>query len=376
MATALPDPGCSPGGTSTSGAGTSTGPGAGAGDPSGTGSPAASGTGLPAAGAVPALSCITVWQSPPGESAPVYAFGLNDDDRPMLAQIGGISQKQDVRGNWFASVASQTGMSYGDQSWTYRHVDGLTYAVGNLSATTSVLGATPQLGGIYLANAGSLDGNAGAGQLDYASSFGRLDYTDATPDADGNTDGTYGKTAGVGMLRYGLSPVVTLEGQMQTAPSLTALGFGTTYSAGRLGTLQAGATQSSFDQNPARRFMVGYDVQVTDAVKLGFSNQQIGAGYSDLSTYDTGAAATHESVNTFSAGVPFWGGTLSGSYSNLTADGRDSARTYGLTHTVALTPNLKLALAADREVVSGDYAMTANITMPVDLFLTTLGLDW
>jgi hypothetical protein len=361
MATALPDPRCSPGGTAP--------PAAGASEPD---SPSATDT---AAGGVPALSCLVVWSNTAGDT-PVYALGLGDDDRPMLAQVGGIYQKAGNRSNWFASVASQSGVIQGDQSLGYRRADGLTYAVGNLSSTTSALGVTPQLGGIYLGNTDSMSSSVGEGRLDYSSSFGRLGYTNASPDIDGNTEGTYGKTAGVGMLRYGLSPGVTLEGQMQTAPSLTAMGFGTTYSAGTLGTLQAGATQSSSTQNAARRLSVGYDVQVTEAVKLGFSNQQIGAGYSDLSTYDTGPATTRESVNTFSAGVPVWGGTLAGTYSDLTADGRDGTRTYGVTHTVAITPNLKLALAADREVVSGDYAMTANITMPVDLFLTGLGFSW
>ncbi|MCK3156812.1 hypothetical protein MZH04_28500, partial [Escherichia coli] len=74
----------------------------------------------------------------------------------------------------------------------------------------------------------------------------------------------------------------------------------TTYSAGDYGTFQAGATQSSFDAASAWRYRFGYNVDVADAVNLGYTNEQIGAGFGDLSTYSGGVAAAPQTRNTLS----------------------------------------------------------------------------
>jgi hypothetical protein len=307
----------------------------------------------------------------------VLALGLQEQDRPLLAGMGlgtGIVSHPAVAGSrWFGGVASNTGITYGDQSLTYREADGVSYAVGNLASSTSAWGPTPQLGGVQLTSTGAPGTPIAPGQFGYSSSVGRLDYTDTSQESGGIT---YGKTAGISSLRYGLSRDVVLEGQMQAAPSLTTMGLGTTYTAGTLGTFQAGATQSSAEQTAAWRYRLGYNVQVADAINLGYSNEQIGSGYSDLASYDAGAAAEHQTRNSLSAGIPVGNGTLAGTYSGLRAGSHDSERRYGLSHTVGLTRDLKLALAADREMISGDYEMTMNLTMPVDLFLTGMGFDW
>jgi hypothetical protein len=43
---------------------------------------------------------------------------------------------------------------------------------------------------------------------------------------------------------------------------------------------------------------------------------------------------------------------------------------------MALAPRVRMALGADREVVSGEYKMGVKLTMPVDDFMGTLGLGW
>ena len=123
---------------------------------------------------------------------------------------------------------------------------------------------------------------------------------------------------GSGTVRYGLTPALTVEGQMQSAPTLTTRGMGTTYQAGDYGTIQAGATQSSFDAVNAWRYRFGYNVDVSENLNLGYTNEQIGAGFGDLSSYGGGGVGTAQTRNTLSAGVPIHGwGTLSGTYSGL-----------------------------------------------------------
>ncbi|ETI07623.1 hypothetical protein L557_2887, partial [Bordetella pertussis STO1-CNMC-0004] len=44
-------------------------------------------------------------------------------------------------------------------------------------------------------------------------------------------------------------------------------------------------------------------------------------------------------------------------------------RRFGLQHSMLLAPSVKFAVGADRDVISGDYEMRANISMPVDAFM-------
>ena len=94
--------------------------------------------------------------------------------------------------------------------------------------------------------------------------------------------------------------------------------MGTTYQAGDYGTIQAGAAKSSFDAVNAWRYRFGYNVDVSENLNLGYTNEQIGAGFGDLSSYGGGGVGTAQTRNTLSAGVPIHGwGTLSGTYSGL-----------------------------------------------------------
>ena len=60
---------------------------------------------------------------------------------------------------------------------------------------------------------------------------------------------------------------------MQSAPTLTTRGMGTTCQAGDYGTIQAGATQSSFDAVNAWRYRFGYNVDVSENLNLGYTQR-------------------------------------------------------------------------------------------------------
>lgn len=86
---------------------------------------------------------------------------------------------------------------------------------------------------------------------------------------------------------------------MQSAPSLTTRGVGTTYAAGELGTFQAGATQSTFDAVNAWRYRFGYNVNLADdAVTLGVATEEVGAGFGDLASFQDGGFAHRQMRNT------------------------------------------------------------------------------
>ncbi|WP_157664506.1 fimbrial protein [Bordetella genomosp. 9] len=301
------------------------------------------------AGAIaPSLASLSYVPPPPGSGAPVK-WG-----RP-------IGQRKP----WFAGVSTQEGMVLGDRNLTYRNVDGPSVSVGSLTPFSPGWASAAPIGGVALSNLTSpSDATVPEGKLGYSSVWGRIDNTDPALTAGGVQTGP---AAGTSALRYGLTPELTLEGQVQSARSLTATGLGTTYSLGQWGTLQGGAIQSRFDANEGWRYRLGYNVDLFDAFSLGYANELTTSGYGDLSTYEDGAAATRQWRNTFSAGVPVRGfGTVSGTYSGLRdARGELLESRYGLSQSMLLSPTVRLAVGADHDVVSGDYAVNMQLTMPI-----------
>lgn len=335
------------------------------------------GTGLGLAGdALPApLSCDPL--AAPASAVdipPDYSFALEDGDISSVpvVVISGVSRPSRP---WFASVSGQDGLRYGgSRNWVYRNTSGPSLTVGNVSPNAPAWGSAAPVGGLQIANWGGTGATLPEGSFGYSSSLGRLNLMDPAA-LSGPVD--YGASVGSGSVRYGLTPEMTLEGQVQSAPSLTTRGVGTTYSAGEFGTFQAGATQSTFDAANGYRYRFGYSVALADTVTLGYTNEQIGAGYGDLSTYSDGVASAAQTRNTVSAGVPLSGwGTLSGTYSGLREGSVLAEQRVGLSHSMFVAPKVKLAVGADRDIVTGDYGWRANLSMPVDTFMRGTWLSW
>lgn len=329
------------------------------------------GTGAELSGDVrpPAVDCRTL--TAPEEAAPDYSFALEEGDIPVVV-ISGVARPSRP---WFASVSGQDGLRYGgSRNWVYRNTAGPSIAVGNITAAAPAWGSGAPVGGLQISNWAGTGPTIAEGAFGYSSSVGLLNNMDPAA-RSGAVD--YGASAGSGSVRYGLTPALTLEGQMQSAPSLTTRGMGTTYAAGEYGTFQAGATQSSFDAVNAWRYRFGYNVEVANLVHLGYTAEQVGAGFGDLSMYADGAAATGQTRNTLSAGVPISGwGTFSGTYSGLREGSTQAEQRVGLSHSMFVAPKVQLAVGADRDILSGDYEWRANLSMPVDTFMRGTWLNW
>lgn len=307
-------------------------------------------------------------------STPDYDFALDSGDIPRIpvVVISGVSRPTRP---WFASVSGQDGLRYGgDRNWVYRNTEGPSVTVGNINANAPAWGSSAPVGGLQIANWAGSGATVPEGSFGYSSSVGKLNHMDPSA-RSGAVD--YGASVGTGSVRYGLTPALTLEGQMQSAPSLTTRGMGTTYAAGEYGTFQAGATQSSFDASNAWRYRIGYSVDVADAVNLGYTNEQIGAGFGDLSTYSGGVSGAPQTRNTLTAGVPITGwGTISGTYSGLHEGSTLAEQRVGLSHSMFVAPKVQLAVGADRDIITGNYGWRANLSMPVDTFMRGTWLSW
>ncbi|WP_313625378.1 fimbrial protein [Achromobacter sp.] len=320
------------------------------------------------------LSCDPLAAPSTPDIEPDYSFTLEDGDIPRVpvVVISGVARPSRP---WFASVSGQDGLRYGgSRNWVYRNTSGPSVTVGNVNPNAPAWGSGASVGGLQISNWAGTSATLPEGSFGYSSSVGKLNLMDPAAKS-GAVD--YGASVGSGSVRYGLTPVLTLEGQMQSAPALTTRGVGTTYTAGEYGTFQAGATQSTFDAANGYRYRFGYSVDVADTVILGYTNEQIGAGYGDLSTYSDGVASTNQTRNTLSAGVPLSGwGTLSGTYSGLREGSVLAEQRVGLSHSMYVAPKVKLAVGADRDIVSGDYGWRANLSMPVETFMRGTWLSW
>ena len=246
-------------------------------------------------------------------------------------------------------------------------------AVGNLNTNAPFWGSAAPVGGLQISNWTGSGAALPEGRFGYSSSVGRLNRMDPGA-SSGAVD------YGLGGQRHGtLRPDA---GAHRRGPDAERAhpdhrGMGTTYQAGDYGTIQAGATQNSFDAVNAWRYRFGYNVDVSENLNLGYTNEQIGAGFGDLSNYGGGGVGTAQTRNTLSAGVPIHGwGTLSGTIPACAKRTTLSSQRVGLAHSMFVAPTVKLAVGADRDILTGNYEWRANLSMPVDTFMRGTWLQW
>ncbi|RYF60488.1 MAG: fimbrial protein [Comamonadaceae bacterium] len=304
---------------------------------------------------------------------PVYVLGLQTQPRPVMTASGTLDYKPAGRKPILRPLASRSGTQYTERNIVRRQADGPSVAFGSVLTRAPAWTDATRIGGVQLSNwRDSSNGLVAPGEFGYSSMVGVLDYTDVAATSGGYQ---YGATVGSSSLRYGLTRDLTLESHLEAAPSLSAVGMGSSYSLGDMGVLQAGATQSAHEATTAVRTRLGYSVSVAGLVDVGYTNEQIGAGYNDLADYRSGAAPENQVRNSISAGVPMGRyGTLSGTYSGRRGSSGYVERRYGFNHQVDLSNTVAMGLGADRDSVSGDYAMHMTLAMPVDAFLGRLGL--
>jgi hypothetical protein len=299
-------------------------------------------------------------------SAPVqpYSFTLDEQDAALVVIV---SRGAASMNPWFSTVGSQQGFAYSGGRWVYRDDVGPSVALGNLTSNAPLWGNTVPIGGLQLSSgwSGTSD-RLKQGDFAYSSSVGRLNYTD-TSATSGAID--YGVTASSGSLRYGVTPDLTLESQFQGAPALATRGIGSTFSAGEFGTFRVGATNSHFHQSTAWRYRFGYNVNLTEDVSLAVTNEQVEAGFGDLSTYRSGLNSAPLMKNALAAGIPVSGGTLMGTYTGTREHGIAVEQRFGVEHSRLIAPQVRLAVGGNRDVLSGDYEVRAGVSMPVEAFL-------
>ncbi len=287
-------------------------------------------------------------------------------DTPSWSSAGVSSSSPGLRG---APNLRQVGLghtgtslpwSVGASSWAFTGDLGADISVGSQEVGKPEWARGAKLGGVNIADAQPHASNAEP-TWNYSVTLGALD---GAPSGDSG-DLAYGAGAGYASLSYGLSQALTLESQVEVAPSLVSTGLG-----GELrtswGAWSAGVARASGSLYKGWRYQTAYTVDVLDNLQLTWLNEAMTAGFSDLSSYENGPSSGGANRQKWSATIPAgrWG-DISGSYESLSPATGDSQRSFGLTQQFWYSPNLQIGLSAKREIVSGDYDVGIRFSVPV-----------
>jgi len=250
--------------------------------------------------------------------------------------------------------------SVGASSWSFTGTEGPAISVGSQSVGVPDWARGAKLGGVNVADA-SLPGPAVDHAWNYSVALGAIDGAPSSTQGDL----AYGSGAGYAMLGYGLTPDIKLQSQMEVAPSLVSTGLGGTVQTD-WGAWTAGVSRATGGLYKGWRYQAGYSVTIAEDIQLGWLNESSTAGYSDLSTYESGPAAGSATRHKLSATIPTSrSGAISGSFETISPASGNRVRSFGLTQQFWYSPNLQIGLDAKREIVTGDYDVGIRFSVPV-----------
>ena len=262
-------------------------------------------------------------------------------------------------GTRWLSTPSLDPWTFGSSNWRYTGEQGLGVSLGNNEIEVPAWGNTARIGGISVSQSSQVGSDSQ--QWQYAMSVGALDYS-SQPQGDLN----YGPTASNTVLRYQLNPQVMLESQLETAPDLITTGVGGRYATNEWGAWSLGIAKASFGMHQGWRYQAAYEVDVLETLQLSWLSERHTSGFADLSRYADGVSVggVRQQV---SASVPLgrWG-DVAGMYESSHSALGDTQRSFGLTQQFWYSPNLRIGLKAERQIVTGDYDVGIRFSVPIN----------
>lgn len=172
-----------------------------------------------------------------------------------------------------------------------------------------------------------------AGYLDYSAELGvvRRDY--------GLSSFAYDdRPAGSGMLRYGLSDVLTVEAHGEGSEGLALAGAGAAARIGRLGVVSGAYAQSRSDGANGAQWSLGHTWS-NGRITTDLNSLRASAGYRDLASRDSRAPPRASDRALFGVGLAA-AGSVSFGYTRLIADDDGRFRYLSLQYSVSPLPRL------------------------------------
>jgi len=260
-----------------------------------------------------------------------------------------------------SSLTSPDAWKLGAENWRYTGSDGTDLTLGSYSPRSFVWGGGARLGGVALTRSLS-DGVVAEDRWQYGLVLGALNYTDAAASSGALA---YGAGASDAVLRYGVSPDLTLETQVQWAPDMVTAGLGGLYSTS-WGAWRVGVAKATRDLHDGWRYRVGYDVSLIEDIKLSWLTEQRSGGFSDLGNYNVFAVDSGQTRNVVSTSIPLgrWG-TVRGSYEQVDSQAAPLKQQFMISQQFWYSPNLRVSLSAQREQISGNYGLGLEFALPI-----------
>lgn len=250
----------------------------------------------------------------------------------------------------------------GARNWRYAGDGGMDIVLGSKDVAAPAWGSSARLGGISISQS-SLVTSSDDHAWQYSMSIGALDYS--SDPAEG--DLSYGPTASNTAVRYSLGSGFNLESQLELAPDLITTGVGGEYDARRWGVWSAGVARANRGVEKGWRYQAAYRIDVLDDLQLSWMNERHSDGFADLSRYQSGSTYQGGIRQQWAAtiGLGRWG-DLSGVYENEYPSLGDARHRFGITQQFWYSPNLRIGLEAQRELITGDYDVGIRFSVPIN----------
>lgn len=276
---------------------------------------------------------------------------LGGFDRPRVAT-------SDTR--WLPTPGTQA-WAFGERNWRRSLEEGPDVLLGSSEIAVPEWNESVRLGGISLSQsfmASSDDVSA----WNYALAFGAVDQSGSSPEGDL----VFGPTAGSLALSYDYSPQFSLESQTQVADDLIMSGITGQYDLGSWGRWRSGIARSTQGATQGWRYRAMADFDLPYDTSLAWVGERYTDGFMDIRRYADGANSIGGARQRWSASwdVGRWG-EWSGSFESR--HGREGIleRRFGVSQQFWYSPNLKVGLHAEREVVGGDYDIGLRFSFPL-----------
>lgn len=170
------------------------------------------------------------------------------------------------------------------------------------------------------------------------------------------------RLAGSGVLRYGLTPWLTLEAHAEGASDLAGGGVGAALGVGLAGVLSASAARSSGLELRGDQYRLGYNWR-NRWLSLNVDHLQAGAGYRDLGSL-AGPPPLRRSDNATVGVMLGRTGNLSASYLRLDQSDHTSSRYANAFYTLSLGRSASLYASATQNLDKGsDYICQLGVSV-------------
>lgn len=263
------------------------------------------------------------------------------------------------RSRWLARPGAG-GWALGASNWQNRLDDNTELRLGSSEIAVPEWNESVRLGGVSLSQS-FLAASDDVSEWNYSLAFGAVDQS-----SSGSSDLVFGPTAGSLAVGYDYNPRLSMETHTEVAADLVMSGVSGQYDLGDFGRWRSGIARSTNSAHQGWRYRAMADFDLAQDMSLAWMGERYTDGFMDIRRYAAGSASAAGARQRWSASwdVGRWG-EWSGSFESVHNAQGTQQRRFGLSQQFWYSPNLRVGVHAEREVVGGDYDIGLRFTFPL-----------